>query len=107
MKGLHISVYRDADGSDCTNGGISSTHQRLTLIGAGIDPVFEPSADAPAVTVVTRNVFGEIYKHLVPCDPETAQPLPGWYMFGGNYGKTSDSRFPSKYPLPIHDRQEH
>ena len=27
-------------------------------------------------------------------------------MFGGNFVYTSDSRFPSDYPIPIHDRFE-
>lgn len=106
MKGLIISVYRDADGSDCTNGGISSNHKRLTLIGKDTPPIFEPTDDAPPVTVVRRNISGREYLHLVPCD-ENAKPLPGWWMFGGNYADASDSRFPHSYPLAIHDRQEH
>lgn len=104
-RGLRISVYRDADGTDCTNGGISSRFARLTLIGAGIPEIFDVDDDAPAVTMITRNIGGREYKHLVPCD-ENAKPLPGWYMFGGNFAKTSDSRFPHPYPLAIHDRQE-
>lgn len=107
MKGLTVWVYRTFDRSgkvsDCTNGGISATHNTLTIIPC--DGPTEPTPDAPAVTVVTRFIFGREYKHLVPCD-ENGKPLPGWWMFGGNYAKTSDSRFPNDYPLPIHDRQE-
>ena len=33
-----------------------------------------------------------------------------WYMFGGNYLKTSDSCFKDltgiRYPVPVHDRTE-
>ena len=29
-----------------------------------------------------------------------------WLMFGGTYVKTTDSRFPFDYPLPLHDRYE-
>ncbi len=33
-----------------------------------------------------------------------------WHMFGGNYLKTSDSRFKNltgiRYPVPVHDRTE-
>lgn len=104
-KGLIISVYRDADGSDCSNNGISARYNRLTLVGAGIPEIFEVSDDAPAVTLITRVIGGEVYKHLQPCDV-TGKPLPGWWMFGGNFAKTSDSRFPHSYPLGIHDRQE-
>lgn len=109
MNGLIIEVYRsfNTDGSvmDCTNGGISARFDRLTLIGPDINGPFEPTENRPAVTIVTRTIQGEVYKHIVPCD-ENAKPLPGWWMFGGNYGKTSDSRFPHPYPLSIHDRQE-
>jgi hypothetical protein len=109
MNGLIIEVYRSKDttgnDSDCTNGGISATFDRLTLIGKGISGPFAPTPERPAVTMITRTICGEEYKHIVPCD-ENAQPLPGWYMFGGNYGVTSDSRFPHRYPLAIHDRQE-
>jgi hypothetical protein len=102
-KGLRITVYRFK--TDCTNGGISGKFENLTLIGDGVDEVFAPDETAPAVTIVTREIAGDIYKHLVPCD-ENAKPLPGWFMMGGNFGYCSDSRFPHKYPLPIHDRQE-
>ena len=105
MKGLTVYVLRSSLG-DCTNGGISATHDQLTIIGKGIEGPFEPSKDAPAVTLITRNIGGRIYKHLEPCD-ENAKPLPGWYMAGGNFAEESDSRFPTDYPLSIHDRQEH
>lgn len=107
MNGLIISVYKDANGYDCTNGGISSFHANLTLIGTGIEGPFAPTEERPAVTMVTRTIGERKYTNLVPCD-ENAQPLPGWYMAGGNYGYTSDSRFRilCPYPLPIHDRKE-
>lgn len=106
MKGLIIEVYRAVDFPDCTLDGISSKHKTLTLIPC--NGPFEPSEDRPAVTMITRRFAdGSIYKHLEPCD-ENGKPLPGWWMFGGNYACTSDSRFRelNPYPLPIHDRQE-
>ena len=102
MKGLTFSIYRDASGSDCTNGGISARVTRGTLIGPGIPEIFDPTPDAPAFRMVTRKIGGELYYHLEPVDA----PANKWVMFGGNYGKCSDSRFPSRYPLPIHDRIE-
>jgi len=104
MKGLIIEVFRFPLG-DCTNGGISGKHGSLTLIGDGVDGPFAPTPDAPPVTMITREIGGREYKHLVPCD-ENAVPLEGWYMAGGNFGYTSDSRFPNAYPLSIHDRRE-
>jgi len=29
-----------------------------------------------------------------------------WYMNGGNFVYTSDSRFPADYPIPVFDRVE-
>ena len=101
--GLIIEVYRAAD-RDCTAGGISSNHNGLTLIDAA--GPFDPSDEYPAVKLVTRQIAGREYKHLEPVAPV---PSGGTgYMFGGNYGATSDSRFRaiSQYPLAIHDRVE-
>jgi hypothetical protein len=105
MNGLIIEVYRDAHGYDTTNNGISSKYDSLTLIGPGISGPFAPTPERPAVRMVVKNFAGDEYRSLVPCDDD-GNLLPGWYMFGGNYAKTSDSRFPFKYPLPIHDRLE-
>jgi hypothetical protein len=105
MNGLIINVYTDGHGTDTTNGGISERFDLLTLIGPGISGPFAPTYERPAVTIRRRIIGGDEYLSLVPCDAQ-AQPLPGWYMFGGNYAKCSDSRFPFSYPLPIHDRLE-
>ena len=43
--GLTVRIYRDG-GDDCTNGGISSKVERLTLLN--VAGPFEPSFDAPA-----------------------------------------------------------
>jgi hypothetical protein len=117
QSGIRIEVYRWSLG-DCTNGGISSNHNALTLLLPGGGP-FEPSDDAPAVKMVTKQ-FGYDYKgsdrycSLVPWDIEKdcalgtadSQTGTGRYMCGGNVGYSSDSRFPALYPLMIHDRTE-
>ena len=104
-KGLIVSIYRDADGSDCTLDVVSSKVKRLTIIGEGIPQIFEPSEEAPAARIVRRLIAGEWYLHIEPADND-GNALPGWWMFGGNYASTSDSRFPNNYPIGIHDRQE-
>jgi len=108
MDGLIINVFR-ANGSDCTNGGISAENDSLLLVGAGVPEIFHPSPDMPTVTLVTRIFGGEPVRSLVPCD-DNAKPLKGWYMFGGNFGYTSDSRFSELTgiygAIAIHDRQE-
>jgi hypothetical protein len=52
--------------------------------------------------LVRRNLFGREHLHAEPIDPPTGV---GW-MAGGNFIWTSDSRFPSDYPIAVHDRQE-
>jgi hypothetical protein len=58
--------------------------------------VFEPSEDAPAVEL--RTLGGVL----------SAKPAedPRWWMFGGCFIYTSDSRFPSHAPIALHDRTE-
>lgn len=104
LRGLTAYVYKNALIGDCTNGGTSSKVDKITIVNA--EGPSEADESAPAFVVITRNIGGEIYKHLQPANDE-GKPLPGWFMFGGNYAETSDSRFPNRYPLAIHDRQEH
>ena len=111
--GLTISVYRDSK-IDCTNGGISSNHDRLTVIN--IDGPFKATKDSPAV-LLKQGAY-ESNAILVPVladDHEDERTIGE--MFGGNYGATSDSRFNRAVELitgipcwhgavPIHDRYE-
>lgn len=120
--GQRLAVYRAA-GQDATNGGISSTHDDLTLVGwvdrtkstQGRNHVLdlpekvrgpwgincEAATDAPApavVLVVTDGVFGRALS-LLPA----AWTWKGWKvadgaMFGGNYA-AGDSRFPELIEL--------
>ncbi len=52
MNGLHCSVLRSHEFSDCTNGGVTANVNTATLIGDGITGPFEPDEDAPAVWLV-------------------------------------------------------
>ena len=90
--GLILNVYRSAEeptsmfsGSDCTNGGISSNHHRLTVVN--VEGPFEPSDDAPAVELV---IGPHDTARLMVIGKESEDR---WVMFGGNYAGTSDSRF--------------
>lgn len=101
MRGLLVHVLRDAGGGS-TNGGVSSTYDAFILVGPGVDGPFEPSDDCPALVLVRRNISGE-YLHVEP--PAAVGGMVG-PMFGGNFVYTSDSRFPGRYPIPVHDRYE-
>ena len=101
-KGLLVSVYRSHHG-DCTSGGISSKAETLILIGPGIPGIFEGD-ETNTVELKWKFVGGNEYKYVVPvvgCPSDKVGP-----MAGGNFVYTSDSRFPGKYPLSIHDRFE-
>lgn len=105
VKGLSIYVYRNAKGWDCTNGGISSRFSELILVGEGIEGPVTVDLDKPPenlVKIVKRSLSGVgEYMHIEPYNNEGK-----WFMYGGNIACASDSRFPSKYPLKIHDRCE-
>lgn len=117
IAGLIVDVLRHVESagphsvriSDCTNNGLSSRHFSFTVIDAEIDGCFEPTEDRPALRIVRRQLYGEVYLHLAPADCVNEQGKQIKHtMFGGNFAYTSDSRFRriAAYPLPIHDRVE-
>lgn len=105
--GLRIYVYRDAFG-DCTNGGISSRANQLTLVN--VSGPSEPDDTAPAA-ILESHVRG-----CLRIVPQVLKDAGAWAMMGGNYGATSDSRFPEACArllghrfngaVAIHDRTE-
>lgn len=131
MKGLTGYVCRPADwereGVDCTNGGISSRHEKLTVVGVVRGDlvnylpqharVFEPTEERPAVLVEVRRIGGPVFS-VVPAEIADGAlfKAPGWWMAGGNYLSCSDSRLWDFLQdltgerfygaLSIHDRKE-
>lgn len=109
MKGLMVSILRSLS-QDCTLNGVTSVergHKYAVLAGARCKcEVFESGVDMPALVLVERNLFGgnEPYLTAYPVDAEGKPMTHG--MFGGHYVSASDSRFPSQYPIPVHDRFE-
>ncbi|WNV90292.1 hypothetical protein [Umezawaea sp. Da 62-37] len=127
-KGLTLYFYRNAKGWDCTNGGISARFDECTLIGivnhtrARItgqplvaqplpegSRVFEPTDKRPAVYLVMGK-HSPNDRFIVPADQKTWQPDGRWWMCGGNYADSSDSRFdellPGGFAVRVHDRHE-
>lgn len=110
--GLHIKVYRSAT-RDCTNGGLSSKFNTLTVVNAS--GPFEPTNSAPPVILVNHVYDCVSLRPAVKVDGKW-KVAPGTYMAGGNFGHTSDSRFGSLIKelsgqhfygaVAIHDRQE-
>jgi hypothetical protein len=104
LRGLHCGILENKNIGNCSNGGISSKVNAVTVILTDRDThVFEPSVDAPAVKIIHRVIAGKDYYHAEPIEPARGN---GWYCFGGCYITTSDSRFPFRYPIALHDRQE-
>ena len=98
MKGIMVSILEDKQIGNCSNNGISSKYSSVLLIGLEIPGNTEIRDNVPTVILQKRNE----YITCRPCTP----PYGVGYMFGGCFVYSSDSRFPSQYPIPLHDRQE-
>lgn len=103
MKGLHCLILQPKTFPNCSNHGISERCSEITLVGEGIPEIFEATDQEPPVIIETRKVFGTTYYHAVPVKIKESGK---WYMMGGCFIWTSDSRFPHDYPIPLHDRVE-
>lgn len=103
VSGLPVDVYKSGYG-DCTNHGISSSADRLYLLAKGGYP-FEPNDIRECVIPEPREVMGKQYLNAKPI-----YHTGRWYMAGGNFIYTSDSRYKDitglSYPIAIHDRYE-
>ena len=98
-SGLTCEIYKSKFGSSSL-GGISETNDEVLLVLPEGGPVDEEGAKKrgiPMVKMVERRICGTIYRHLEPVEE-------GMWAAGGCFVKTSDSRFPSPYPLSLHDR---
>jgi len=102
MKGLRLTIYTPSYGN-CSNGGVSSKCESLTLVGPGIPEIFEASEEAPAVEIKTGHQ-GYQYVGLV----ESRKPSLISPMAGGCMVWSTDSRVREvmPYALSLHDRYE-
>lgn len=112
--GLVVSVYKNPLG-DCTNGGISSRDTQLLLINVE-GPTDNDHTEYQKAVLIPGNGRGLV--KIVPARRVEAgwTKEEGWFMMGGNYAATSDSRFhdavrmvtggQSYGAVPIHDRKE-
>lgn len=99
VRGLRCYIYRPVVG-DCSNGGLSSRVDTVTLVGEGVEEVSRPTEFAPEVRL--RSILGAL--SVYPAE-DPAQDRTGW-MFGGCFVWTSAGRFPSRAPIALHDRCE-
>jgi hypothetical protein len=114
-KGMLVFIYRAADGTDCTAGGVSSRATKAVVTAdpasrfAGTLPaLFAPHADAPLL-VLTVNGCGDPILQP-PRDTWPAEATHVGPMNGGNYADTSDGRWRKAVGMygavPVHDRFE-
>ena len=103
QRGLCTKIFRSEFG-DCTNGGISGEAKKLYILGCKTSPIF-PTDLRQCVMIEERDIMGEHYVNTRPI----VHPKR-WYMAGGNFLYTSDSRYKEitgiSYPIAIHDRYE-
>jgi len=103
MKALRVYVYYNKLFRGCANGGPSETHETALLIDCD-GPVDEAKDGELVLKLVKRNIRGREYLHAV--EVGVSKPGHNGPMMGGNFIHSSDSRFPSDYPIAIHDRFE-
>jgi hypothetical protein len=102
-KGISVSVLK-SPGTDCSNKGLSSTKDNLIMVdqkGNGFN--CPHTTDGDYLVFVKDTCCGEERLRAIP---KSLIESGKWTMFGGNFVYCSDSRFPSKYPIPVHDRIE-
>ncbi len=114
LRGLTVSVYKDAqwvkDGVDCTNSGVTSHEDRLLLVGPGVDgpeqvPEHVSTFDGYYIVELDPRMGTGFGPRVIPKN----RKLRDWFMFGGNFVFSSDSRFSALnngFPIPVHDRVE-
>lgn len=101
-KGIPGYVFRSGLG-DCTNNGISASHDRLFILSK--DGYSVPSDIRELVQIERQYIRSAEYVSVKP-----VYKADRWYMSGGNFLFSCDARFKEvtgiDYPVPIHDRHE-
>ena len=121
IRCLKVDVYRDAMG-DCTNNGVSKFFDKL-LVECPTGPfTFDADYETPLnfCRVHVRNYRGQVLFDVRPAAVNEHGAVEDrgnkWYMMGGNFAYTCDSRFQELLEylgnsrmygaVAIHDRTE-
>ena len=118
IRTITAYVYRNPTLGDCTNHGISGKYDKLEI--ACPNGPFEVDSDnlpENFCMVELRSLFGgrEVIPTIYPAEVnekgEIVKRGGKWYMMGGNFANTSDSRFSDMIggfygAVAIHDRYE-
>ena len=115
MRHLSVYVYRHKAWGDCTNDGVSSRHNTMTLFWEckreeAIAYCEENGMDTDAcLWLNVRYFWGEDHSAAEPLVKPHGMCGP---MMGGNFVYSCDSRLYKQngqkcgYPIPVHDRFE-
>lgn len=107
-KGLSVGIYRSLEIGNCSNKGLSSYCNHVTIVSNDfvIDEVFEVSDTSPAVVIVDRRKINP-YNDIIAI-PRGFFMTKKHSMFGGCFIYSSDSRFNeiSNQPIKLFDRVE-
>ena len=115
INALSVDVYRSHYG-DCTLGGISGKYNTLLVACPdGNHKIDSDNVPDNFAMVEMRKVVGKIIPTIYPAEIDefgrVVKRGGKWYMMGGNYAATSDSRFSKLIggmygAVAIHDRYE-
>jgi len=105
MKAISVNVFKNTQFSKCSNGGVSEQFDNLLILceNGHIEVTGE---EKNLCKIVKRDLFGKDVYHIRPIENPQA-----WYMFGGSFAHSSDSRFTNMVgdqygAISIHDRLE-
>ena len=110
-RGIIVSIYESKESGNCSNDGISNRYKdALLVMDDERSQVFDEDLDKrPTIKIIQRNIRGRLYLHAEPIavmGKGGKQTNLVGFMSGGAFIYSCDSRFPNKYPISLHDRQE-
>ena len=103
MSNILTFVLRNPLGDSTANGLTSKVNQVDLHYGDTVDLADLDNIPDDELVLVERQLFGEEAWYAVPAGIYKSNKHS---MFGGNFIHTSDSRFPGRAPIPVHDRVE-
>ena len=103
MSNILTFVLRNSLGDSTANGLTSKVNQVDLHYGDTVDLADLDNIPDDELVLVERKLFGEDAWYAVPAGIYKSNKHS---MFGGNFIHTSDSRFPGRAPIPVHDRVE-
>ena len=103
MSNILTFVFRNSLGDSTANGLTSKKDSIILHYGNGVDLADLTLIPDDELVLVERQLFGKAAWHAVPAGIYKSNKHS---MFGGNFIHTSDSRFPGRAPIPVHDRVE-